>query len=161
MSGPVRSRAARELAERALVRLVSEYGSVPEFVLLGGLVPDLLCSNSPRHHIGTTDVDVQVNLEIQGGSMNSARLEHALVTVGFKPDSERVWRGRTKSHRRWSSRSSSSRTSTTSPTRSPSPSTIVSRSEPRTCDEPLVHPYACRKAAPSFSGLLLPNPSIG
>jgi len=64
VSDPVRSRAARELAERALVRLVSEYGSVPEFVLLGGLLPDLLCSNSSRRHIGTTDVDVQVNLEI-------------------------------------------------------------------------------------------------
>jgi hypothetical protein len=80
------------LAERALVRLVSEYGSVPEFVLLGGLLPDLLCSNSSRRHIGTTDVDVQVNLEIQGGCVNSARLERALLTVGFKPDSERVWR---------------------------------------------------------------------
>lgn len=92
MSDPVRSRAARELAERALVRLVGEYGSVPEFVLLGGLVPDLLCSNSSRRHIGTIDVDVQVDLEIQGGSMNSARLERALRTVDFKPDSQRVWR---------------------------------------------------------------------
>ena len=38
MSDPVRSRQARELAERALVRLVHTYGDVPEFVLLGGLV---------------------------------------------------------------------------------------------------------------------------
>ena len=44
MSDPVRSRRARELAEGALVRLVHAYGETPEFVLLGGLAPDLLCS---------------------------------------------------------------------------------------------------------------------
>ena len=37
VSDLVRSRAARDLAERALVRLVHSYGSVPELVLLGGL----------------------------------------------------------------------------------------------------------------------------
>jgi hypothetical protein len=61
VSDQERSRAARQLAERALVRLVREYGEVPEFVLLGGLVPDLLCSGSTHRHIGTTDVDVQVD----------------------------------------------------------------------------------------------------
>ena len=40
MSGPERSRAARALAERALIRLVQAYGGTPELVLLGGLVPD-------------------------------------------------------------------------------------------------------------------------
>lgn len=45
---PVRSRSARDLAERALVRLVLAYGDTPEFVLLGGLVPDLLCRNAVR-----------------------------------------------------------------------------------------------------------------
>ncbi len=44
------------------------YGDVPDFVLLGGLDPDLLCSSASRHHEGTTDVDIQVDLEIQGGS---------------------------------------------------------------------------------------------
>ena len=39
-----RSRAARAAAERALIRVVHHYGGRPEFVLLGGLVPDLLCS---------------------------------------------------------------------------------------------------------------------
>ena len=38
-----RSRAAREAAERALVRIIHHYGARPEFVLLGGLVPELLC----------------------------------------------------------------------------------------------------------------------
>lgn len=92
MSDPVRSRQARELAERALVRVVHAYGGVPEFVLLGGLVPDLLCSNAAHSHVGTTDVDVQVDLEIQGGSVNATRLERALQEAGFKPDTARLWR---------------------------------------------------------------------
>jgi hypothetical protein len=58
--------------------LVAAYGEMPEFVLLGGLVPDLLCSGAANRHIGTTDVDVQVDLEVQGGSVNAARLERAL-----------------------------------------------------------------------------------
>ena len=51
------SRAAREAAERALVRVVHHYGARPEFVVLGGLVPELLCSGSSFQHAGTTDVD--------------------------------------------------------------------------------------------------------
>ena len=97
MSDPERSRAARQLAERALIRLVREYGDTPEFVLLGGLVPDLLCGGSARRHIGTTDVDVQVDLEIQGGSVNGARLEAALGRAGFRPDIQRVWRWKEES----------------------------------------------------------------
>ncbi len=38
-----RSRVARSAVERALVRIAHHYGAEPEFVLLGGLVPDLLC----------------------------------------------------------------------------------------------------------------------
>ncbi len=70
MSDHIRSRQSRALAENALVRLVHAYGEIPEFVLLGGLVPDLLCSSAPRSHVGTTDVDVQVDLEIQSGLGN-------------------------------------------------------------------------------------------
>lgn len=92
MSEPMRSRQARDLAEAALVRLVQTYGDVPEFVLLGGLVPDLLCSQAGRAHVGTTDVDVQVDLEIQGGLLNAVRLENALREASFTPDSSRVWR---------------------------------------------------------------------
>jgi hypothetical protein len=97
VSDQERSRAARQLAERALVRLVREYGEVPEFVLLGGLVPDLLCSGATHRHIGTIDVDVQVDLEIQGGTVNGARLEAALTAVGFHPDTQKVWRWRDES----------------------------------------------------------------
>jgi hypothetical protein len=94
MSDPIRSRRARDLAQRALVRLVRAYGDVPEFVLLGGLVPDLLCRTAASSHQGTTDVDVQVDLEIQGGSVNSERMERALKDCGFTPDPQRVWRWR-------------------------------------------------------------------
>ncbi|MGF1667132.1 MAG: hypothetical protein ACFCVC_12780, partial [Acidimicrobiia bacterium] len=69
---------ARVAAEAALVRVVHHYGTRPEFVVLGGLVPELLCSTGPYAHAGTTDVDVQVDLEIAAGSVNMARLETAL-----------------------------------------------------------------------------------
>lgn len=72
--------------------MVHSYGQRPEFVLLGGLVPDLLCVESAFGHAGTTDVDVQVDLEIASGSVNAARLEQALDDVGFEPDSQHVWR---------------------------------------------------------------------
>lgn len=48
-----RSRQARAAAEQALVRIVHNYGSRPEFVVLGGLVPELLCSGSTFRHAGT------------------------------------------------------------------------------------------------------------
>lgn len=87
-----RSRAARTAAETALVRVVHEYGTRPEFVVLGGLVPELLCSYSGVQHAGTTDIDVQVDLEIASGSVNAPRLEQALIAAGFTPTTERVWR---------------------------------------------------------------------
>ena len=89
---PLRSRVARAAAEAALVRVVHHYGERPEFVVLGGLVPELLCSTSEYTHAGTTDVDVQVNLEIAAGSVNTARLEFALRNAEFAPDAERAWR---------------------------------------------------------------------
>jgi hypothetical protein len=87
-----RSRQARAAAEEALVRVVHHYGSKPEFVVLGGLVPELLCSGSPHQHAGTTDIDVQVNLEIECGAVNTERLERALKNAEFEPDSEQIWR---------------------------------------------------------------------
>ncbi len=50
---PPRTRAARAAAERALIRIVHHYGARPEFVVLGGLVPELLCSSSAFNHAGT------------------------------------------------------------------------------------------------------------
>jgi len=89
-----RSLAARAAAELALVRVVHHYGKRPEFVLLGGLVPALLCSDSGVRHAGTTDVDVQVNLEISSGAVNAARLEQALRNAEFVPDAQNIWRWR-------------------------------------------------------------------
>lgn len=89
-----RSRQARLAAEQALVRVVHHYGATPEFVVLGGLVPELLCSMSERQHAGTTDIDVQVNLEIECDAVNTARLERALRHAEFEPDSNQVWRWR-------------------------------------------------------------------
>jgi hypothetical protein len=89
---PPRSLAARAAAELALIRIAICYGGRPEFVLLGGLVPALLCAQSGTRHAGTTDVDVQVDLEISAGSVNAARLEKALRDAGFRPDEQRIWR---------------------------------------------------------------------
>ena len=89
---PPRSRAAREAAERALVRIIHHYGARPEFVVLGGLVPELLCFASEFQHAGTTDVDVQVDLEIAYGAVNTARLEQALHNAEFVPEDDRTWR---------------------------------------------------------------------
>lgn len=87
-----RSRVARAAAESALVRVVHHYGGLPEFVLLGGLMPEYLCSGSGLTHAGTTDVDVQVNLEIACGAANGRRLELALRNAEFEPDDNSVWR---------------------------------------------------------------------
>lgn len=87
-----RSRAARAAAERALIQVVRNFGARPEFVVLGGLVPELLCTNSAFRHAGTTDVDVQVDLEIACGTVNLMRLELALRDAGFEPSREHIWR---------------------------------------------------------------------
>lgn len=55
-------------------------------------MPGLLCSDASVRHAGTSDVDVQVDLEIAGGAVNAARLERALRSAEFSPDTERVWR---------------------------------------------------------------------
>lgn len=89
---PPRSRAARAAAETALVRIIHHYGARPEFVVLGGLVPELLCADSEFQHAGTTDVDVQVDLEIAYGAANAARLERALHNAEFVPEDGRIWR---------------------------------------------------------------------
>jgi hypothetical protein len=86
-----RSRAARVAAETALVRIVHHYGSKPAFVLLGGLMPEYPCRASGFQHAGTTDVDVQVDLDIARGTVNVKRLERALRNAEFEPDSGRVW----------------------------------------------------------------------
>lgn len=89
---PPRSAKARAAAELALVRVIHQYGGTPSFVLLGGLVPALLCAGAPWRHAGTTDVDVQVDLEIAAGSHDAPRLERALRAAGFAPTEDKAWR---------------------------------------------------------------------
>jgi hypothetical protein len=89
---PPRTRRARAAAERALVRVVHHYGETPAFVLIGGLVPDLLCSRADVAHAGTTDIDIQVDLEIAAASVNAKRLEQALANAEFEPDGSTIWR---------------------------------------------------------------------
>jgi hypothetical protein len=84
-----RSRAARDLAQDALVSLVHELGEFhPPMIVLGGLVPELLTRGQDPPappHLGTTDVDVLIDLQV---SMDKdlSRLEDALVRLGFTPD---------------------------------------------------------------------------
>lgn len=92
----MRSTAARAAAELALVRIVNHYGEMPSFVVLGGLVPALLCGNSAWRHAGTTDIDVQVDLEIATGSVDAPRLEATLRKAGFVPGAKDIWRWQTK-----------------------------------------------------------------
>ena len=89
---PSRSRAARTAAEAALLHIIRNYGRRPEFVLLGGLVPELLCAESGSRHAGTTDVDVQVDLAITSGVANAVRLEGALCDARFIPEEGQPWR---------------------------------------------------------------------
>jgi hypothetical protein len=49
-------------------------------------------AGSAWRHAGTTDVDVQVDLEVASGAVNTARLERALRDAEFHPDNQRVWR---------------------------------------------------------------------
>ena len=80
------------------MRVAHHYGARPEFVLIGGLVPELLCAASVFGHAGTTDIDVQVDLEIATGAVNAARLEQALRNAEFEPDHDpdRPWRWRSR-----------------------------------------------------------------
>jgi len=90
-SDPLRSRVARDAAEAALVHIVHHYGERPEFVVLGGLVPELLFAESEFKRAGTTDVDVQVDLEIACGTVNTTRLERALRNAEFVPGKGQIW----------------------------------------------------------------------
>ena len=74
--------------ETALLCTIRHYGRRPEFVVLGGLVPELLCAESGLRHAGTTDVDVQVDLEITSGAVNAVRLEGGSAMPGLSPKTD-------------------------------------------------------------------------
>jgi hypothetical protein len=90
---PERTREARSLAEAALVRISAGFGEADiPLVVLGGLVPELLCVGADVPHQGTTDVDIQINLEVEIDGEHAVQLEDALRAAGFAPDPERAWR---------------------------------------------------------------------
>jgi hypothetical protein len=43
-------------------------------------------------HAGTTDIDVQVDLEVATGAVNGGKLERAPRNAEFCPDRQRPWR---------------------------------------------------------------------
>lgn len=59
-----------------------------------GSDPRASCARVRNGHAGTTDIDVQVDLEIVAGAVNTKRLETALQNAEFVPDDERIWRWR-------------------------------------------------------------------
>lgn len=90
---PDRTLDARALAEAALIRISENFGSTDiPLVVLGGLAPALLCATSSVQHQGTTDVDIQINLEVELDGAHAAEVEQALVAAGFEPHPEYAWR---------------------------------------------------------------------
>lgn len=92
-----RSRETRARAERALVLLVHALGEDAPFVVLGGLVPELLTDAHDAmipEHLGTTDVDVLLSTHTDDGERLSA-VERALVRLEFRAaEGGWRWRGR-------------------------------------------------------------------
>ncbi len=90
---PERTQRSRALAEAALVRVAVGFGDVDvPIVVIGGLVPAVLCAASPIPHQGTLDVDLQINFEVQADATNAGLLEESLLAAGFAPDAEHCWR---------------------------------------------------------------------
>lgn len=100
---PERSRAARRLAERALVWLLWELrASSLRLITIGGLVPEVLTSGQEPlvpPHLGTADVDLHVAFELEAAARRDfGLLEAALERAGFVPDATARggWRWRTR-----------------------------------------------------------------
>ena len=78
------------LAERALAKLATAAGEhADELLVLGGLTPPLLVRNAPVPHLGTTDIDILVEValpyEEDDEGTDYAWLERALHDSGFSP----------------------------------------------------------------------------
>lgn len=91
----MRSRATRELAERALVRLACAIGDHAKSIcVIGGLNADLLTTDVDVPHQGTNDIDVllEVGLVYDRNELDFGWLERGLHSAGFTPDpSGRPW----------------------------------------------------------------------
>ena len=92
-----RSPYARVLAEEALVRFALALGPrIGNVVIIGGLNPSFLTAQPPVPHLGTTDVDVllEVGFVFDRDEMDFAWLETGLQSAGFEPNPTGVqpWR---------------------------------------------------------------------
>jgi hypothetical protein len=95
-----RSPYSRRIAEKALLTLVQSLGGYDlPLVVLGGLVPEVLTGGQEPpvpQHLGTTDVDVHIDLELDL-AIDLGPLEAALLQAGFEPDPTNLegwrWRG--------------------------------------------------------------------
>lgn len=79
------SRAARQRAETALVEIALAAGDrASEFVIIGGLNPDFLTPSAPIAHLGTTDVDVllELGVAIDREDLDFQWLEDAVTRAG-------------------------------------------------------------------------------
>ena len=92
-----RSPEGRALAELALTRLMHHLGPRRhDLVLIGGLVPGILTSDGGPTHVGTTDVDLAVEIGLVSDDLDFGWLEAALASSGFEidPDDRSGWRWR-------------------------------------------------------------------
>lgn len=84
-SEEIRTRDGRARAEEALVRLAIHAGTaIRQIVIIGGLNPDFLAPMAPAPHVGTTDVDilVEVGFVFDRDDLDFAWLEHSLNHMG-------------------------------------------------------------------------------
>lgn len=89
-----RTRDARARAEEALIRLALLAGShANDFVVIGGLNPDFLAPAAPRPHLGTTDVDLllEVGFVFDRDDLDFSWLDRALRDGSFMAKGESGW----------------------------------------------------------------------
>ena len=94
MDSEARSREARARAERALIELALAFGDhADELIVIGGLNPDFLTPDAPVQHLGTTDVDILLELGFvwDRDDLDFSWLEPALRAGGFEPRSVDAW----------------------------------------------------------------------
>lgn len=85
----MRSAEARDLADEALIRLALALGpNISNIVIIGGLNPGFLTDSPPVPHLGTTDVDVllEVGFVYDRDEMDFTWLEEGLIVSGFRPN---------------------------------------------------------------------------
>jgi hypothetical protein len=89
-----RSREARARAELALVDLALAFGEhAGDLVVIGGLNPDFLAPAAPVPHLGTTDVDILLELGFvyDRDDLDFSWLSAALERAGFEPKTVDAW----------------------------------------------------------------------